>query len=317
MTDSTQQHEKRKRQFHIPTVEDIEKSRMDAEKRLAPAESMRDVLPFDLSSSSLRPPTAAPKASAPATGTTVPAVAQSSEVRTSHNQPEGAATAAGSNQARPIASPAGGGGGGGRGSGQVVLVNELQRGNPVLECVRNVRWSYSKDIIPDYVVGRTSCILYLSVKYHRLHPEYISKRIDGLGKNYRLRVLLIHVDTDDCKIPLREINRIAVLGEMTILLAWSLDEAGRYIETLKAFEHRQPDIIKERVEDTYMARLSNSLTSIKSVNKTDVLTLSSNFGSFEGVSKATSSELSLCAGIGDLKAQRIFKAFHEPFIPEK
>ncbi|KAJ2336668.1 ssDNA endonuclease and repair protein rad10 [Coemansia sp. RSA 2673] len=99
---------------------------------------------------------------------------------------------------------------------------------------------------------------------------------------------------------------------MTILLAWSLDEAGRYIETLKAFEHRQPDIIRERVEDTYMARLANSLTSIKSVNKTDVLTLSSNFGSFEGVAKATSDELSLCPGVGDLKAQRIFKAFHEP-----
>ncbi|KAJ2885092.1 ssDNA endonuclease and repair protein rad10 [Coemansia aciculifera] len=311
MADSTEQPTQRKRQFRIPTVEDIEKSRNDAEKRLAPVESMRDALSFDLSSSTLQP---AAKADTPASNMAVPSTAQPSETRTSHSQPANTATIAG-NRALPIASPAGGGGG--RGSGQVVLVNELQRGNPVLECVRNVRWSYSKDIIPDYVVGRTSCVLYLSVKYHRLHPEYISKRIDGLGKQYRLRVLLIHVDTDDCKIPLREINRIAVVGEMTILLAWSLDEAGRYIETLKAFEHRQPDIIRERVEDTYMARLANSLTSIKSVNKTDVLTLSSNFGSFDDVARATSDELSLCPGVGDLKAQRIFKAFHEPFIPEK
>ncbi|KAJ2064058.1 ssDNA endonuclease and repair protein rad10 [Coemansia sp. S146] len=311
MADSTEQPAQRKRQFRIPTVEDIEKSRNDAEKRLAPVESMRDALSFDLSSSTLQP---SAKADTPASNVAVSSTAQPSEARTSHSQPTNTATIAGS-RAPPIASPAGGGGG--RGSGQVVLVNELQRGNPVLECVRNVRWSYSKDIIPDYVVGRTSCVLYLSVKYHRLHPEYISKRIDGLGKQYRLRVLLIHVDTDDYKIPLREINRIAVVGEMTILLAWSLDEAGRYIETLKAFEHRQPDIIRERVEETYMARLANSLTSIKSVNKTDVLTLSSNFGSFDGVARATSDELSLCPGVGDLKAQRIFKAFHEPFIPEK
>ncbi|KAJ1895871.1 ssDNA endonuclease and repair protein rad10 [Coemansia sp. S100] len=308
MADSTEQPAQRKRQFRIPTVEDIEKSRKDAEKRLAPVECMRNALSFDLSSSTLQP---SAMANAPISSGAVPLTAPPIEAQTSLSQP---ATIAGS-RAPPIASPAGGGGG--RGSGQIVLVNELQRGNPVLECVRNVRWSYSKDIIPDYVVGRTSCVLYLSVKYHRLHPEYISKRIDGLGKNYRLRVLLIHVDTDDCKIPLREINRIAVVGEMTILLAWSLDEAGRYIETLKVFEHRQPDIIRERVEDTYMARLANSLTSIKSVNKTDVLTLSSNYGSFEGVAKATSDELSLCPGVGDLKAQRIFKAFHEPFIPEK
>ncbi|KAJ2822864.1 ssDNA endonuclease and repair protein rad10 [Coemansia furcata] len=313
MADSSEQPAQRKRQFRIPTVEDIEKSRKDAEKRLAPVESMRDALSFDLSSSTLQPSPAATEANTRAPGVVV-SPAQQSEARISHTQPDNTATIA-ANRALPVASPSGGGGG--RGSGQVVLVNELQRGNPVLECIRNVRWSYSKDIISDYVVGRTSCVLYLSVKYHRLHPEYISKRIDGLGKSYRLRVLLIHVDTDDCKIPLREINRIAVVGEMTILLAWSLDEAGRYIETLKAFEHRQPDIIRERVEDTYMARLTNSLTSIKSVNKTDVLTLSSNFGSFNSVSKATSDELGLCAGIGDLKAQRIFKAFHEPFIPEK
>ncbi|KAJ2464026.1 ssDNA endonuclease and repair protein rad10, partial [Coemansia sp. RSA 2322] len=135
--------------------------------------------------------------------------------------------------------------------------------------------------------------------------------------SFRLRVLLINVDTDDCKIPLREINRIAVLGDMTVLLAWSLDEAGRYIETLKALEHRQPDSIRERVEDTYIARLSSSLTSVKSVNKTDVLTLLSNFGSFDGIAKASNDELSMCPGIGDLKAQRVFKAFNEPFLPEK
>ncbi|KAJ2909972.1 ssDNA endonuclease and repair protein rad10 [Coemansia aciculifera] len=305
MTDSTEQSAQRKRQFHIPTVEDIERSRKEAEKRLAPAESMRDTPHFVLSSSILQPTT--PHTSAVAGRALSNMAAQTGNV-----------ASAAESRASPIASvSASGGRSGGSSGGQVVLVNELQRGNPVLEFVRNVRWSYSKDIVPDYVVGRTSCVLYLSVKYHRLHPEYISKRIAGLGKNYRLRVLLIHVDTDDCKAPLREINRIAILGEMTILLAWSLDEAGRYIETLKVFEHRQPDIIKERVEDTYVARLANSLTTIKSVNKTDVLTLSSNFGSFDGVARAKVDELSLCPGIGDLKAQRIFKAFHEPFIPEK
>ncbi|KAJ2389972.1 ssDNA endonuclease and repair protein rad10 [Coemansia sp. RSA 2603] len=200
---------------------------------------------------------------------------------------------------------------------QSVLVNVVQRGNPLLECIRNVRWSHSKDITPDFIVGSSSCVLFLSIKYHRLHPEYIGKRIDDLGKSFRVRVLLIHVDTDDSKIPLREINRTALLGNMTILLAWSLDEAGRYIESLKTFENRQPDIIRERVEDNYMAKLANSLTSVRSVNSTDVLTLASNFGSYKGISSATVDELTMCPGIGELKAQRLFKALNEPFIPEK
>ncbi|KAJ2781830.1 ssDNA endonuclease and repair protein rad10 [Coemansia javaensis] len=202
-------------------------------------------------------------------------------------------------------------------SSQLVLVNELQRGNPLLECIRNVRWSYSRDLVPDFEVGRASCVLYLSVRYYRLHPEYIAKRIDGLGRSYQVRVLLVLVDTDDSKIPLREINRIALQTEMTVLLAWSLDEAGRYIETLKAFENRTPDLIRERVEDSHMARLSNALTTVRSVNKTDVLTLATNFGSFATLSSASLEELTMCPGVGELKAQRIFKALNEPFVPDQ
>ncbi|KAJ2512600.1 ssDNA endonuclease and repair protein rad10 [Coemansia sp. RSA 2049] len=287
-----------KRRFHIPTVEEIEKSRVEAEKRLAPSTTMHEVA-LDLSTSTLQPAEA--------------------QQDSSSNKPADARQPAPSfTRARTMATPAAQTTSSPTGarsySSKVVQVNELQRGNPLLASIRNVRWSFAKDILPDYVVGRASCILYLSIKYHRLHPEYIAKRIEGLGRNYSLRVLLVYADTDDSKLPLREINRVALLGNMTVLLAWSLDEAGRYIEALKTYEHRPPDAIKERVEDTYMARLNNALTSVKSVNKTDVLTLASNFGSFERMAKAGADEMTLCPGIGDLKAQRLFKAMNEPFV---
>ena len=40
----------------------------------------------------------------------------------------------------------------------------------------------------------TMVILYSSLKYHRLHPEYIAQRIDTLGSSYNLRILLILCD---------------------------------------------------------------------------------------------------------------------------
>ncbi|KAI8321197.1 DNA repair protein rad10 [Martensiomyces pterosporus] len=297
---SEQENQQKRRRFHIPTVDEIESSRLEAERRLAPATVMRDAA-LDMSTSSLL---------SPRQNTQV----ERTESSSAQSQPQAPTTPIRTNA--PSASTPQSASPSSRGHSQSVLVNELQRGNPVLACVRNVRWSYSSDIIPDYVVGLSSCILYLSIKYHRLHPEYITKRIEQLGKNYKLRVLLVLVDTDDAKIPLREINRTAILGEMTMLLAWSLDEAGRYIETLKAFEYRQPDMIRERVEDNYMARLAKALTSIKSVNKTDVLTLTSNFGSFADVAHASVGELTLCPGVGDLKAQRLHNAFNQPFVPE-
>jgi DNA excision repair protein ERCC-1 len=59
-----------------------------------------------------------------------------------------------------------------------------------------VRWEFA-DIVPDYMVGATACVLYLSLRYHLLHPDYIFFRIRELQPAmYRLRIVLCHVDMD-------------------------------------------------------------------------------------------------------------------------
>lgn len=68
----------------------------------------------------------------------------------------------------------------------------LQRGNPLLKSIFNVPWEY-EEIIPDYVMGRTTCALFLSLRYHNLNPDYINERLKQLGKQYELRVLLVQV----------------------------------------------------------------------------------------------------------------------------
>lgn len=40
------------------------------------------------------------------------------------------------------------------------LLHDLQQGNPVLKHIKNVRWIYA-DIVPDYILGQSSCALYL------------------------------------------------------------------------------------------------------------------------------------------------------------
>lgn len=75
-----------------------------------------------------------------------------------------------------------------------IQVNPKQRGNPLLKSITNVTWEF-EDIVPDYVVGRTACILFLSLKYHNLNPDYIHTRLKLLGKMFELRVLLVQVDT--------------------------------------------------------------------------------------------------------------------------
>lgn len=75
--------------------------------------------------------------------------------------------------------------------------------NPLLKHIVNVRWQVVKDLVPDYVMGTTTCALYLSLRYHVLHPNYLHQRIQALGKMYTLRVLIAHVDTNDSARPLQ------------------------------------------------------------------------------------------------------------------
>ncbi|KAI8804435.1 hypothetical protein BJ742DRAFT_905697 [Cladochytrium replicatum] len=177
-----------------------------------------------------------------------------------------------------------------------IVVNPCQRGNPVLASITKVAYEFG-DIVPDYHLGQTSCALFLSLKYHRLHPEYVYARIKALGGLYLLRVLIVLVDIEDPQHPLRELTKVAIVGNLTM-----------------AMEHKPPDAIKERVDDDYLSKLTDCLTQVKSINKTDVMTLASTFGSLQNIMNASVEELSLCPGFGEQKVRRLYEAFHQPFI---
>lgn len=89
------------------------------------------------------------------------------------------------------------------------------------------------------------------------------------------------------------------------MVAWTPEEAGFYLSTYKQFEHKPPDLIKERVDKSYHAMLRTALTSISKVNKTDVETLRTSFGSFAAISRATTEQLQNLPGFGQVKAKRV------------
>ncbi|KAJ6499980.1 restriction endonuclease type II-like protein [Mycena vitilis] len=197
------------------------------------------------------------------------------------------------------------------GGGNTIIVNPLQRGNPVLEAIRNVAKEFG-DIVADYQVGRTTGVLFLSLKYHRLHPEYIHARVEKLGHSYSLRILLVMSDVTEHRDPIRELTKMCLINNITVLVAFSTEEAGHYLATFKQFEHKPPDLIKERVDKDYDSILRSALTSISKVNKTDVETLRTSFGSFANISRATADQLQNLPGFGQVKVKNIKNAFEKP-----
>ncbi|XP_058444255.1 DNA excision repair protein ERCC-1 [Malaya genurostris] len=197
--------------------------------------------------------------------------------------------------------------------GNCILVNPKQRGNPLLKSIQNVPWEYD-DIVPDYVVGTTGCILYISLRYHNLNPDYIHGRLKQLGKMYELRVLLVQVDIQEPHNALKHLTRICLLADLTLMLAWNAEEAGKIVETYKMFENKPPDLIMERAEQYPYQKLVSALTNIKPVNKTDAMTLIQNYGTLANMITSSEEKLSLCAGLGPRKAKKLHKTFNENFL---
>jgi len=167
----------------------------------------------------------------------------------------------------------------------------------------------------DYEVGRGTGLLFLSMRYHKLHSNYIYERLKSVGRAYSLRVVLLLVEGPDHERAIRELTRASVTLEYCLLLAWSNEEAARYIETFKAYETKPIESLRTRSGERPLDMLAQALCEIPSVNRTDVATLASVFATPADVFKAQESDLQQCPGFGALKIERFLAALDAPLDP--
>lgn len=193
-----------------------------------------------------------------------------------------------------------------------IVVSKRQKGNPLLEHIRRVPYEFS-DITPDYVTGATSCALFISLKYHKLHPEYIYNRMGKLGPDYDLRILLVQVDIDSPEDCIKELTKITMYRNFTIVTAWSAQQAANFLVQLKLNENTQPTAIQGQTKSEYQDQLVEVMSKTRGVNKTNAVGFIAKFGSFEkGVLECQ--DLESIPGWGTTKAERFQQTISKPFI---
>ncbi|MCJ1462243.1 ssDNA endonuclease and repair protein rad10 [Pseudocyphellaria aurata] len=197
-----------------------------------------------------------------------------------------------------------------------ILVSPRQKGNPILASIRALPWEYG-DIPSDYVLGNTTCALFLSLKYHRLHPEYIYARIRALAGKYNLRVLLTMVDIQNHEESLKELSKTSLVNNLTLILCWSAQEAAHYLELYKSYEHASPTSIRAHQATSYSEKLVEFITVPRSINKTDAYGLVSAFGSVRAAVNARPEEIGSITGWGEKKVQQWCGTVREPFRVRK
>ncbi|KAL3450878.1 restriction endonuclease type II-like protein [Aspergillus insuetus] len=197
-----------------------------------------------------------------------------------------------------------------------ILVSTRQKGNPILNHIKLLPWEYA-DIPADYVIGATTCALFLSLKYHRLHPEYVYSRIKPLAGKYLLRILLIIVDIPNHEESLKELSKTSIINNLTLILCWSAPEAAHYLELFKSCEHSQPTAIRTQQAQSYKDSLVEFVTAPRSINKSDAASLISTFGSLQNAVNAQPEQISAVPGWGEKKVKQWCNAVREDFRVEK
>lgn len=225
-----------------------------------------------------------------------------------NKQPQSSTPAAKVQQPKPQALP-------NRTAPAAILVSSRQKGNPILNHVKLVPWEYA-DIPADYVLGATTCALFLSLKYHRLHPEYIYSRIRLLAGKYNLRILLIMVDIPNHEETLKELSKTSIVNNVTLILCWSAPEAAHYLELFKSSEHAQPTAIRTQQAQSYRESVIEFITAPRSVNKSDAASLMSTFGSLQAAINAQPEQISSVPGWGEKKVRQWSSAVREDFRVE-
>lgn len=204
----------------------------------------------------------------------------------------------------------------------VLYVSTKQHGNPILQYIRNVPFTYTR-MVPDYIFSTTSCAIYLSCKYHILYRNYIHTRIAALKTDFTCRILLLYMDTDDTDAILHELNVLCVTHNFTLILGWSEMEMARYLETFKALQHRDAATIQKSRDGRNSSNIVDQMMEIllsssggshgTKLNRTDAATVLTQFPTWQQLTHATPDQLSLVAGLGPTKVQRLYDAFHQPF----
>ncbi|KAK6198739.1 restriction endonuclease type II-like protein [Scheffersomyces amazonensis] len=214
-----------------------------------------------------------------------------------------------------------------------VLVGPSQKGNPLFtdSLLKTVGYEFDKEILCDYFINPTFQILFLSIKYHKLKPEYLWSRVKRLNRgsssaNTRndraLRILLVVVDIESPQDQIRNLTDFAIKHDLSMVLAWSFEEAGNYIAFSKQLDNA-PARTKQGIQGIrgtdYKSCVVEAFTGIRSVNKTDVSNLLANYGSVkEIVTKSCNSDnITNISGMGATKIRNLKTIFSEPFIYNK
>lgn len=101
--------------------------------------------------------------------------------------------------------------------------------------------------------------------------ERQKKREDQSGHPFILRIFILILDNlASNERVIEELSAKCAYSELSLLLCWNMSEAGSLINEIKTYERRGTNIIRKNIGNDIQTQAVNVLTSIDSINVTNI-----------------------------------------------
>ena len=166
-----------------------------------------------------------------------------------------------------------------------LLVHLRQQKNPILRFVRKLSIDFSDEVAADFMFNDQSCGLFISLRYFRLYPDYLSLRMGEVPSVPHRVVICLKDEEGDIEEILSDLNFLCCFEKFALVLASSKEEAAQCLESFTTLGPEDVHMIRERLpsSSTPVTLAEAALSSLPGVSKTDVWTLLQTMGSVKDV----------------------------------
>ena len=125
-----------------------------------------------------------------------------------------------------------------------LTISKRQEGNQLLKLLNSINTEWSEDSVADYSIANKAGVLFLTLTYHRQHPDYIGERIRLFQGSFPLRILLFLVNSEKPDDVIQKLTIFCIHNNINIVLAYDYEEAGRWILCLYNSQENSIDHLK-------------------------------------------------------------------------
>lgn len=192
-----------------------------------------------------------------------------------------------------------------------LTIARRQEKNPLIPLLNGIETQISEADIFDFCIGDDIAFLFLTIKFHRLNPQYFDDRAKKLMGPWKTRILILLIDDDNPNKHISALTQTAMAHNITTILSFGYEEASKWLYTYYNIQDSPIDDLKASNETNYDIAV-NMLHSLN-ISRKEAEELLHAFGSIEKILKASKEQISKATSMSSSKIDAFFAAAEQDF----